>query len=123
MRLKENGLLRWYASCCNTPIGNTLANFRLSFVGLVHSCLAGSPQALTASFGPVRMWVHTTSAKTKVTGRGLVRGALRLATTMVRARIDGSYKRTPFFDVLTGVPVVAPRVLSHDELTTVLRRM
>ncbi len=24
MRLTEKGLLRWYAGCCNTPIGNTL---------------------------------------------------------------------------------------------------
>jgi Family of unknown function (DUF6151) len=23
MRLTTNGLLRWYAACCNTPIGNT----------------------------------------------------------------------------------------------------
>src|SRR5512138_1141593 len=25
MRLTPKGLLRWYAPCCNTPIGNTLA--------------------------------------------------------------------------------------------------
>ena len=23
LRLTENGLLRWYAACCSTPIGNT----------------------------------------------------------------------------------------------------
>jgi hypothetical protein len=41
------GLLRWYAACCKTPIGNTLPNFRASFVGLIHSCLqnAGAPIA------------------------------------------------------------------------------
>ena len=27
MRLTPNGLLRWYAACCNTPIGNTSPNF------------------------------------------------------------------------------------------------
>jgi hypothetical protein len=39
MRLSRNGLMRWYTTCCNTPIGNTLPNFRFSFVGLIHSCL------------------------------------------------------------------------------------
>jgi hypothetical protein len=24
MRLTPNGLLRWYSTCCNTPIGNTV---------------------------------------------------------------------------------------------------
>src|ERR1700749_4424307 len=24
VRLKPNGLYRWYANCCNTPVGNTL---------------------------------------------------------------------------------------------------
>jgi len=37
MRLTPKGLLRWYAACCNTPIGNTVANYRMPFVGLVHS--------------------------------------------------------------------------------------
>ena len=37
MRLTDKGLLRWYASCCNTPIGNTLATPKMSFIGLLHS--------------------------------------------------------------------------------------
>jgi hypothetical protein len=57
MRLSEKGLLRWYTRCCNTPIGNTVAKYRVSFVGLVHSCLDSTGESLDASFGPVRMWV------------------------------------------------------------------
>ena len=26
LRLKEKGLMRWYAGCCNTPVANTLAS-------------------------------------------------------------------------------------------------
>ena len=55
MRLSEKGLLRWYVKCCNTPIGNTVANYRVSFIGLVHSCLDSTGESLDASFGPVRM--------------------------------------------------------------------
>ena len=62
MSLSENGLLRWYARCCNTPIGNTTRNFKLPYVGLVHSCLEKSGTSLDAAFGPVRMRVNTQSA-------------------------------------------------------------
>ena len=39
IRLTENGMVRWYASCCRTPIGNTMINPKMGFIGLVHSCL------------------------------------------------------------------------------------
>ena len=45
VRLTPKGLMRWYARCCNTPIGNTLSNYRMSFVGLLHACLV-DPGAL-----------------------------------------------------------------------------
>jgi len=34
LRLKPNGLYRWYAKCCNTPVGNTLTP-AVPFVGLM----------------------------------------------------------------------------------------
>src|ERR1700733_2028273 len=34
LRLKPGGLYRWYASCCNTPVGNTLTP-TIPFVGLL----------------------------------------------------------------------------------------
>ena len=34
LRLKPNGLYRWYAKCCNTPVGNTLTP-AVPFVGLL----------------------------------------------------------------------------------------
>jgi hypothetical protein len=58
MRLTERGLLRWYASCCNTPIGNTPPDFRMSFVGLVSTCLQSPTRSIEDSFGPVRAGVH-----------------------------------------------------------------
>jgi hypothetical protein len=114
MRLTENGLLRWYTGCCNTPIGNTLSNFRVSFVGLVHSCLEGAGVSLDDSFGPVRAYVNTKSAKGEVTSSsiGTTSVILRFIVMVARARIDGSYKRTPFFSAETGTPIVTPKVFS-----------
>jgi hypothetical protein len=115
MRLTEKGLLRWYAACCNTPIGNTLPSFRVSFVGLVHSCLAGSGRSLDDSFGPVRARLNTTSAKGAVSSSsiGMISVILRFIAMVAGARIDGSYERTPFFSADTGAPIVTPKVLSR----------
>ena len=118
MSLTENGLLRWYASCCNTPIGNTARNFKLSYVGLVHNCVETSGAPLDAAFGPVRMRVNTQSAtrgRPRATPVATVAAVLRLMASIGRARIDGSYRSTPFFDALRGTPVVAPTVISSAE--------
>lgn len=122
MRLSPNGLLRWYAACCNTPLGNTLPSYRLSFVGLVHTCLRSVPGfSLDDSFGPVRMRANTSSAKgnPRPATTGLVAGVMRILAMMLQARLGGGYRCTPFFDAATGEPVAPPRVLSETELTNV----
>src|SRR5450432_1815310 len=50
MRLTEKGLLRWYADCCKTPIGNTLANYKFSFIGIIHNCLENAGVPIRNSF-------------------------------------------------------------------------
>lgn len=95
MSLTETGMLRWYASCCNTPIGNTPRDFIISHVGLVPGCLANPPKSLDDSFGPVRMRVNTKSAK-------------------------GKPKIMPFFAPDRGTPVVPPRVLTAGEFERVM---
>jgi hypothetical protein len=122
MRLTPKGLLRWYASCCNTPIGNTLATPKVSFVGLVHACLHAPGKSLDDSFGPVRIWVHTKSASgaPKPEQRGLGKALRWVIRTVLKARLNGDYKRTPFFRADTGAPIVTPRVLTRAERANVM---
>lgn len=117
MSLSPRGALRWYASCCNTPLGNTSRNFKVAYVGMVHRCLTGSPQAREAVFGPVRMLANTGSANGKPPPlrHSAVTAVLRVLWLMARGRLDGSYRRTPFFDLARGEPVVAPKVISKAE--------
>jgi hypothetical protein len=139
MRLTPKGLMRWYAACCKTPIGNTLPTRKVSYVGLVHTCLEGKASGARAGaaqgeaagsksssldevFGPVRSWVNTGGArgepKPKVVGHGrVIRWFFR---TVPIARFNGNYRKTPFFDVTTGRPVVAPRVLTEAEHAEVM---
>lgn len=117
MRLTQKGLLRWYAGCCNTPIGNTLATPKFSFIGLVHSCLDNADVPLHDSFGPVRAWVNTNGARGNSKPRtvGLGRAARWFIATTLKARINGDYRHSPFFRTATGAPSVPPRVLGSVE--------
>lgn len=116
MRLTPAGLVRWYARCCNTPIGNTMATPTLSFVGLLHNCLGGPGHGLGETFGPVRCWANTVGAKglPKPKQAGVPGAILWFLSTLISARLDGSHTQTPFFDDRRS-PVATPRVLSADE--------
>jgi hypothetical protein len=122
MRLTGKGLLRWYAGCCKTPIGNTLDNFKISFIGLVHTCLETSDKPIEDSFGPVRAWVNTKGAKgnPKPKTVGVGRTILWFLANTLKARIDGSYKQTPLFIADKGTPITPPRVLSPEEHANVM---
>ena len=117
MSLSDKGMLRWYASCCNTPIGNTSRDFTVSHIRLLHNCLEDSSTSLDSAFGPVRMRVGMKSAKgtPKAMALSTTVAILQFMARLIRARLDGSYKRTPFFDPETGKPRVSPKVLTQAE--------
>jgi uncharacterized protein DUF6151 len=123
MRLTEKGLLRWYAACCKTPIGNTLATPKISFIGLVHNCLETGGQSLDASFGPIRAWANPSGAKgePKPETVGMGAAAWWFISRILKARLNGDYKHNPVFRADTGKPVVVPRVLSAEEHSGVMR--
>jgi hypothetical protein len=117
MSLSETGLLRWYTACCRTPIGNTPRDPRLSYVGLVHSCLAGSPVELDQAFGPARVAVNTASASGPVhaTTWAMLGAAFKIAFNVLDNRLGGKYRDNPFFKAGTARPVVEPQVLTSAE--------
>jgi hypothetical protein len=122
MRLTPKGLLRWYARCCDTPVGNTLATPKFSFIGLLHSCLETDGPPLEDVFGPVRGRVNTRGAggdpKPRTVGMG--KSISWFFSTVLKARFNGDYKHTPLFRPETWAPIVTPRVLSSDEHAKVM---
>jgi len=118
MSLSDKGMLRWYAACCNTPIGNTLRSSKFSYVGLVHTCLRNPPSTLDQDYGPVRMRVNTQSAKgepkPKNSPVSMFFSVLGLMIPVLGARLSGSYMNTPFFDA-QGTPIARPKELTREE--------
>ena len=114
MSLSSAGMLRWYARCCNTPIGNTSRNNKMAYVGLSAAFLA-DPATLERDIGPVRMRSFTEAARTAVPGSGIgttLPLMMGFGLALLRARLDRSYRRTPFFKDGTNQPVAAPTVLA-----------
>ena len=124
MRLTPRGLLRWYAACCRTPIGNTLASRQVPFVGLVVCCI--DDPARGDALGPIRARGHARFAK----GSPPRAHASFPASVIARvfwialvARVRGAHRHTPFFDSAIGAPVATPRVLTADELAAVRAKL
>lgn len=117
MSLSERGLLRWYARCCDTPIGNTPRSRKVPYVGVIHGCLEATAPPLDASFGPLRVAVNTGSARKAVRSTQMASTAavLKLMSRALGDRLSGAYRHNPFFDSATGAPIRSIRVLSQTE--------
>lgn len=114
LSLAENGLLRWYAKCCNTPICNTTRNWKVPYVGLIGACLKTDPAAFERWFPRVQMRVNTGSAKQApppLRWSTVVSLAGFMPRVMLTS-ISGACRNTPFFNQGGAAPVVAVAVLS-----------
>jgi len=123
MRLTAKGLLRWHTRCCRTPIGNTLHTPQVPFVGWIQlrADSAAAERSRDEALGPVRARVQVGFAKGDRTllgasGRSSIPILLRFAALVLRARLRGDHKASPFFDAQTGRPRAVPGVLSESQL-------
>ncbi|MDO6798098.1 DUF6151 family protein [Shimia thalassica] len=113
LRLSPDGLMRWYASCCDTPVFSTLASPKLRFIGISSKVVDGD---LEATLGPIKTIAKTKDAKPGADGPtdsryiGAVWGVL---SRHMGAVITGK-KHNPLFDD-DATPVVEPRVLTKEQ--------
>jgi len=115
MSLSPKGLLRWYASCCRTPLANTPREPKLPYVGMVTTCFDAAPQAVDAAFGPRNRVVLNTQSATapvKSTPLAFATGGLRILAGVLGARLRGE-RASPFFDA-SGRPLREPEVISRE---------
>lgn len=115
LRLSPSGMIRWYASCCRTPIGNTMATTAMPFIGVIRAFV----DAPSAALGPIRGRGFAKSAKggsAAVPKDGLPELLMiaRVLAKVLRWRLRGDHRRSQLFDA-TGRPFAAPRVLTAAE--------
>lgn len=107
LRLRPKGLLRWHAGCCGTPIANTLPTPTLPFVGAI------LPPGVDG-YGPIKALVNTVGKANHIKETGVLAAHLSIMGRILRARLPGGNRTSPFFDK-KGTPIIAPRVLSSYE--------
>ena len=113
LRLTPKGLYRWYASCCKTPLGNTLSP-AIPFVGVVAQAFENPDATFGAPIGAIlgKFAIGTPPAgSTKLNPRLLAR-ALRM---VIGWRLRGRAWPHPFFDRATRAPSHPLTILSRSE--------
>lgn len=117
VRLSPQGMYRWYAGCCNTPIANTLGPGS-PFAGVVASCLTLDEAAKTRTFGPIKERVYGKFGKGPLPEGTSQKASLRfLVTTLPRISwwwLRGGGRQSPFF-FSGGAPVVEPQIARPSE--------
>jgi hypothetical protein len=110
----KKGLLRWYASCCRTPMGNTVRDPKQHFVGFARMAL--DPAPLPGESGPPATRLFTPSATRKVasTPVAMALSVVGIAARMAAARFGGRWKRNPYFaDAERATPLRTPQVVDR----------
>jgi hypothetical protein len=120
LRLRDTGILRWYADCCRTPIANT-AGPRFPIVGVIHSFMdpgaaGGSRDAVLgpplcriyerSAVGPLPPTAPPPLSFRVVSGRGV---------KLLGWWVQGLARPSPFFDERTKAPRATPRSLTPGE--------
>lgn len=122
LRLGPNGPVRWYTSCCNTPIGNTLWTPAVPFIGIITVCFdtASDESTVSKTLGPLKRGVFgkfATGDRANINAHDAVPLSLHFGFLgrLLRWRLRKDNKLTPFFNRETGELVVEPRALTKEE--------
>ncbi|WP_299663726.1 DUF6151 family protein [uncultured Ruegeria sp.] len=110
MQLSPKGMLRWYAKCCNAPLATTPLTPKFPFAGFIVKRIPD-----TNDLGPVTTRGFVPGQDGKQTHEKIRYAAWGLLKRVLKSRLSGSWKKTPFFSSGTGEPVVQPTVLTKEE--------
>jgi hypothetical protein len=126
VRLSPNGLYRWYAGCCNTPVAATRPGF--PWLGLVHRVYGvKDPGYLDRTLGPVKSRIMGRFAQgTPPSGTAAkidFKGFLTVFPFLFKGVLTGKSRHSPFFEHDGRTPIVAPIVVSAAERNAIRRKL
>jgi hypothetical protein len=113
MRLTPKGLLRWYAECCRTPIGNMLS-IKVPFVGLPRVCLPDVRDDLVGPAPGVQGHLAPGGTPPGAHARAPLGYIARAFALMFRWWVGGHGRPSAYFHD-DGTPRVVPEVLAPEE--------
>lgn len=114
-RLTSKGLFRFSTTCCNTPVANTARG--LAWVGVPRQLYTNSDVHALEKLGPVRSRIMGQYAKGSVPAGTAKRMNLKAIMTVLpfvlKGKILGKVRPSPFFEEDGVTPVAVPDVLSR----------
>ncbi|MFK7837269.1 MAG: DUF6151 family protein [Sulfitobacter sp.] len=108
------GIVRWKARCCNVPMFSSRPSPKSAFISVVTDRFETPGVA-----GPVKSKAFVPKEGGKVGHSGI----LPLAGLLLRvlgARLNGTWRKTPLYDVQTLRPIVEPTLVSKEEKAALL---
>lgn len=119
VRLTAKGMYRWYASCCKTPLGNTLTPM-VAVIGMPLEVFQGAPDAerRDAVFGKPRGFVGGKFALGGTPAGMSKFPALKFAAVILRVigwKLGGRAWPHPYFDQATGSARYPVTILTPGE--------
>jgi hypothetical protein len=117
LRLTPKGLLRWYANCCNTPMGTTLSP-AIPFVGIVAQAFDNGTQRADDVFGaPIGAILGKYAIGQPPAGSTGISPSLllRVIVSVLGWRLRGQAWPHPFFKQNTREPAYPLTVLSKEQ--------
>ncbi|MCG2837480.1 DUF6151 family protein [Photobacterium sp. WH77] len=114
LRLTPEGLFRWYAGCCKTPIANTLKP-GFPFVGLIEKVISAQDRT-EEHLGPVRAHAYPQYANPPLP-EDILRNnrvwpmMIRVLLKILSWKLTGKGRPNPFFD-RHAQPMSQPEIVS-----------
>ncbi len=121
-------MIRWYSACCKTPIGNVMPSSKFPYVGVIHSVIDVPDGARPREqiLGPIHWRIHGKFGIGTLPPGTLQGAPLSLIINTIQFVVFGLLRRknkpSPFFDLLSGQPVVAPLILADSEYEALRKR-
>ena len=106
----ETNLLRWYASCCGTPMFNTLRKPKLAFASIMTRTLSDP-----APLGPIVGTGYIPTPSGKLRNEGLPRLIWGALSRAAGAKVTGRWKVNPFIDPDTATPKRPVHIVPRDQ--------
>jgi hypothetical protein len=117
VRLSPRGLYRWYASCCKTPVGNTVSP-GIPFVGIGVHVFDGGLAGADEVFGKPRAAIYgqyAIGSPPPGSTKPPVALIVRSLGLILGWRLRGMTWPHPFFDRASREPKLPVKILSRDE--------
>ncbi|MCQ0969680.1 DUF6151 family protein [Paracoccus sp. TK19116] len=112
-RLSPNGIYRWSVRCCNSPIGNMRAG--IPWFGILHNAFHAADPNAPKRLGPVRARIYGRDAIGQppfpISHKIGFRDMLAVLPFILKGRLAGKTKGSPFTQDDGITPIVEPRLL------------